>query len=85
VFPVDRASWLTAHDHLAGFARARSLDGTYRFAHFVPGDYFIAALDERRVHDWPRAAFLESLAVHAPPVRINPGEARTMQFFLQAR
>lgn len=84
VFPVDRASWPTGHDRLAGFARARSLDGTYRFGHLVPGDYFIAAVDERRMGDWPRAGFLEAIAKHASPVRIAPGEPRTLKLTLQA-
>jgi Carboxypeptidase regulatory-like domain len=85
VFPVDRASWSSAHDGLAGFARTRSLDGTYRFGHLVPGDYFIAAVDERRMHDWPRPGFLEAIARQASPVRIVPGEPRTLKLTLQAR
>lgn len=85
VFPVDRASWPTAHDDLIGFARTRSLDGTYRFEHLVPGDYFIAALDERRMGDWPRARFLEAIAKQASPVRIAPGESRTLELTLQTR
>jgi hypothetical protein len=85
VFPVDRASWPTAHDQLAGFARTRSLDGTYRFGHLVPGDYFIAAVDERRMDAWPRAAFLEAAAKLASPVRIAPGERRTLQLTLPRR
>jgi len=85
VFPVVRASWRTAHDQLAGFARTRSLDGTYRFGHLVPGDYFIAAVDERRMGDWPRAGFLESIAKRASPVRIAAGQGLTLQLMLQAR
>jgi protocatechuate 3,4-dioxygenase beta subunit len=85
VFPVDRASWPTAHDHLAGFARTRSLDGTYRFRHLVPGDYFIAAVDERRMGNWPRARFLEAIAKPASPVRIAPGQSRALQLTLQTR
>jgi hypothetical protein len=85
VFPVDRRSWPTAHDDLAGFARTRSLDGTYRFQHLVPGDYFVAAVDERRMGDWPRAGFLEAVAKQASPVRIVPGEPRTLPLTLQAR
>jgi hypothetical protein len=85
VFPVDRDSWATAHDELAGFARTRSLDGTYRFGHIVPGDYFIAAVDERRMGDWPRARFLEAIAKQASPVRIAPGESRILNLTLQTR
>jgi len=85
VFPVDRASWPMAHDDLAGFERTRSLDGTYRFEHLVPGDYFIAAVDERRMGDWPRKGFLESIAKQASFVRITPGELRTLKLTLQAR
>jgi hypothetical protein len=81
----DRASWPTAHDRLAGFARTRSLDGAYRFGHLVPGDYFIAAVDERRIGDWPRAAFLEAIAKQASAVRIAPGEPRSLKLMLQAR
>jgi hypothetical protein len=84
VFPVDRASWPTGHDDLAGFARTRSLDGTYRFEHVVPGDYFIAAVDERRMDDWPRAGFLEAVAKQASPVRIAPGQPRTLKLTLHA-
>jgi hypothetical protein len=85
VFPADRTTWPTAHDHLLAFARTRSLDGTYRFAHLVPGDYLIAALDERRMGDWPRAEFLEAIAKQASPVRIGPGEPRTLKLILQTR
>ena len=82
VFPVNRATWPTAHAWLAGFAQTRSLDGTYRFEHLVPGDYFIAAVDERRMGDWPRTAFLEVIAKQAAPVRIAPGESRTLKLTL---
>ena len=85
VFPVDRASWPTAHDHLAGFLRTRSLDGTYRFEHVVPGDYLIAAVDERRMGDWPRAEFLEAIATRASRVRILPSQPRTLVLTLQPR
>ena len=85
VFPVDRKSWPTAHDHLAGFTRTRSLDGTYRFEHLVPGDYFVAAVDERRMDDWPRAGFLEAIAKQASAVRIVRGEPRSLTLTLQAR
>ena len=83
VFPVDRGSWPTAHDGLSGFVRTRSLDGTFRFGHLVPGDYFIAAVDERRMDDWPRAGFLEAVAKQASPVRIATGEPRTLKLTLQ--
>ena len=83
VFPIDRRSWPAAHDDLAGFARTRSLDGTYRFEHLVPGDYFVAAVDERRMGDWPRAVFLEAVAKQASAVRIAPGEPRTLQLTLR--
>ena len=85
VFPVIRTTWPTAHAWLTGFAQTRSLDGTYRFEHLVPGDYFIAAVDERRMGDWPLAAFLEVIAKQAAPVRIAPGESRTLKLTLQAR
>jgi hypothetical protein len=85
VFPVDRASWPAAHDDLAGFARRRSLDGTYRFEHLVPGDYFIAAADERTMGEWARAGFLEAVVKQASPVRIAPGEPRTLKLTLPAR
>ena len=84
VFPVNRAAWPTAHDHLAGFLRTRSLDGTYRFEHVVPGDYLIAAVDERLMDDWPRTEFLEAIAKRASRVRIVPGEPRTLMLTLPA-
>ena len=85
VYPVDRASWSTAHDSLDGFERTRSIDGTYRFEHLVPGDYFVAAVEERRMGSWPHAAFLEASATRALRVRIAPGERRTLRLTLQAR
>ena len=85
VFPIDRASWPTANDDLAGFARTRSLDGTFRFAHLVPGDYFIAAVDERRMGDWPGTRFLEAIAKQASTVHIAAGESQTLKLTLQAR
>ena len=85
LFPIDRTSWPTAHDHLAGFRRTRSLDGSYRFDHVVPGDYLITAVDERRMGDWPRAEFLEGIAKRASRVRILPGEPRTLVLTLQPR
>ena len=79
VFPADRASWATAHDRLMGFTSTRSLDGTYRFRHLVPGDYVIAAVDELRMGEWPRAEFLESVAKQAIRLRIGPGETQTLK------
>jgi hypothetical protein len=85
VFPADRALWPSAHDQLAAFKRTRSLDGAYRFEHVVPGNYFIAAVDERRMGDWPRVAFLDALAKQASLVRVAPGESRTVRLTLQTR
>jgi hypothetical protein len=85
IFPVERATWLKAHDRLAGFERTRSLDGTYRFEHLVPGDYYVAAVDERRMGDWPRARFLETIAKQASPVRIAHDEPRTLKLTLSTR
>jgi hypothetical protein len=83
VFPVDRSTWTSAHDRLAGFQRTRSLDGTYRFAHILPGDYFVAAVDERRMAGWPRREFLESLTRQAAPLRVTGGESQTLILKLQ--
>jgi len=83
VFPVDRTAWTSAHDRLAGFRRTRSLNGTYRFAHIQPGDYFVAAVDERRMGDWPRREFLESLTKHAAPLRVVGGESQTLTLKVQ--
>jgi hypothetical protein len=78
VFPVDRASWGTAHDELMRFEKDRSRTGTFRFAHLPAGDYFVAAIDEQRFERWPQRALLEELARQAETVRMSPGQAQTI-------
>jgi protocatechuate 3,4-dioxygenase beta subunit len=78
VFPADRRLWLDAHPRMLRFKTERALLGVYRFSSIMPGDYFFAAVDERRMDDWPALKFLESIAAGASRVRIASGELRTL-------
>jgi hypothetical protein len=72
-FPTNRAFWARAHPSLRRFAMTRALGGKYRFESLIPGDYFLTAVDERRMDAWPEAAFLESLQSAAARIRVEPG------------
>ena len=60
------------------FSTTRAFGGRFAFAHVVPGDYFVAAIDERRMDDWPSEAMLKALVPIAAPITIGPAKAQRL-------
>ncbi len=83
VFPIDRRLWPGALSGLMRFSTTRAIGGRFAFAHVVPGDYFVAAVDERRMDEWPSEAMLKALVSIAAPVTIGPGQAQRLTLQLR--
>jgi hypothetical protein len=43
-----------------------------------PGDYFVAAVDETLMDDWPAPALLDLIARSATRITLSLGETRTL-------
>ena len=82
-FPADRRQWTTASPLMPRFSSARTDGGAYTFPAVIPGDYIVAAVDERRMEDWPSATFLESIQAGAPRVHVKAGEPLTLNLVLR--
>jgi hypothetical protein len=78
VFPSQAATWPGANASMFRFARVLVRGGRYAFPSLVPGDYFVAALDEREIEDWPSAALLKTIAAGAVRLRVTPGSQQTL-------
>jgi hypothetical protein len=55
-----------------------SRNGVYSIGGLPPGDYFIAAVDDRLTGEWPDPSFMNVLARFATRVAIADGGARTV-------
>jgi hypothetical protein len=53
-------------------------DGTYALHGMPPGDYFVAAVDETLMDDWPAPALLDLIARSATRITLSLGETRTL-------
>ena len=74
VFPTDQALWLP-HSRRT-FAVRPSADGAFAFHGLVPGDYFIAAIDDVEQDEWFDPALLQRLMATAMKITIAEGEQK---------
>jgi len=67
------------------FAMIRALNGQFEFRHLIPGDYFVAAVDERTMDAWPSVGFLTQVAAVAARIRMVAGQSQEVALpFAQA-
>jgi hypothetical protein len=83
LFPTDPSVWTDARTGALRFQTSRALRGVYDFPSVPVGDYFLAALDERTMDEWPSAAFLGRIAATATPVTVKPGAALVVLLMLR--
>jgi carboxypeptidase family protein len=86
LFPADAQLWSA---YGLNFRRMKSAQttktGQYTFPVVTPGEYYVAALNERDAGDWQDPAFLDVLARVAARVDIAEGEKKTLDLKTQAR
>lgn len=76
-FPVDRERWVES-----GIVPERLVvqplndDGTYAIVGLPPGEYFLRAIDEARIEEWPLPYVLRRLATGATRLALEAGEGR---------
>jgi hypothetical protein len=77
-FPTDTSTWIGrgAFPRRVRTTRAGP-DGVYTITALVPGEYYVAAVNEEGFADWQDPALLAALARIARQVRVVDGERRT--------
>jgi hypothetical protein len=85
LFPAEREAWSAPPaSGVFGSAapwrahRTRAEDGRFTLEQIVPGEYFVAAIDEAAMADWPTPSFLEWVASRATRITLTEGERRTL-------
>jgi hypothetical protein len=75
LFPVDEARRETKLRGWSPCMQRETLgpSGRFQIPDVPDGDYFIAALDIRRMHDWPNLEFLDAISAKAQRVSIVAG------------
>lgn len=72
LFPTDRTRWPDVRTGARMFRSARvSRTGTFSLKPVLPGEYFIAAIADDAIADFPDAKFLEALAAVATTIRVE--------------
>jgi hypothetical protein len=81
LFPAARAAWPSAR---AGsrFLALRTNSGDYAIDRVVPGDYFVAAVDDAVLAGWPSLDVLGRLAAVALPITLVSGQHRAQPLTL---
>jgi hypothetical protein len=75
LFPVDHARFTAAT-----IERMTASDsGTFRFQDVIPGEYFVVAVPELRLDDWPVPSLLEELAGDALRVTVSIGSTTMLE------
>lgn len=82
-FPTDPRLLAHAHEALARFATTRALQGKYTLDRLIPGEYLVAAVDERRMDDWPSATLRRALQATATRIRVEKGSQQTLTLVLR--
>jgi hypothetical protein len=72
VFPVDRARWSSGRSPLLRSERA--WNGRFKIDHLPPGEYYVTAMDDARMEDWPSTSFLERIRGGATRITIKAGQ-----------
>jgi uncharacterized protein (DUF2141 family) len=80
LFPADQALWLPQSRRT--FAVRPSADGAFSFQGLVPGDYFIAAIDDVEPDQWFDPALLQRLMATALKLSIGEGEHKVQDLRL---
>ena len=76
-FPTDTSTWIGRGPYPRRVRTARaSTDGTYSITSLVPGEYYVAAVDEAGFTDWQDPALLTALSRFARQVHVGEGERR---------
>jgi len=74
LFPADQTLWLPQSRRTFGVRP--SADGAFTFRNLVPGDYFIAAIDDVEPNEWFDPALLQRLIPASMRVAISEGEQK---------
>jgi hypothetical protein len=84
-FPVESRAWPQAHRYMARYVSTRATGGRFRFSALLPGDYFVVAVDEREMENWPAEPMLRGLSQLATRTRVASGTAQTLSLELRER
>lgn len=80
VFPADQTLWVPQSRRT--FAVRPSADGAFAFRGLVPGDYFVAAIDDVEPDAWFDPALLQRLTASAMKISVAEGEQKVQDLRL---
>jgi hypothetical protein len=80
VFPADQTLWLPQSRRT--FAVRPSADGAFTFHGLVPGDYFVAAIDDVEQDEWFDPVLLQRLTATAMKITIAEGQQKVQDLRL---
>jgi hypothetical protein len=83
IFPTDMASWKIAARNARNLQYVRTIDGGYAFRGLAAGEYFVAAVDDSVMGDWPSPDLLRKLTGVATRVRVAAGDRRVINVTLR--
>lgn len=75
LFPVDHARFTAATIERT----TASASGTFQFRDVIPGEYFVVAVPEPRLDDWPVASLLDELGRDARRVTVPTGSTTMLE------
>jgi len=77
LFPTDTRGWPLVARTSPRVVYRRAEADTYAISGFPDGEYFIAAVDDALMANWPSAALLTPLSAHAVRIDVRGGMAKT--------
>ena len=78
IFPVNVDAWKQVAAAARHLRTERSPDGSYAFTGLAAGEYYVAAVDDAMLADWPSPALLRKLVDLATRVQVGPSERRVV-------
>jgi protocatechuate 3,4-dioxygenase beta subunit len=83
LFPTDRRGWPVVAYTSPRVVYRRAEGDAYAISGFPDGEYFIVAVDDALMANWPSAAVLTSLSAHAVRIDVRGGMAKTQDLVFQ--
>jgi protocatechuate 3,4-dioxygenase beta subunit len=84
LFPTDSTKWNTPVGSARHVQAVRATRGVFAIGGFPPGEYFLAAIDDGVMDDWPSQDLLRRISLGAIRVQVSAGEQQVQALRLKA-
>jgi hypothetical protein len=85
IFPTEMGTWKSVPQGSRHIQAIRAANGGYAFRGLSAGDYYVAAIDDAMMADWPATELLRKLMNSAERVRVATGERRVVNLVSRPR